>query len=179
MSPNLYHRTEVQLMLFLESKALNHAVDATRRTRLLRELQEQDMVPLIRSHRLRCFEDVLLGVDHVEEMEKIACCLNRIDDRRAICHRRSLLLRGLHSVSCLRGRRRTLCSRRNSLRSTHARTVQKARLVLPGRCRLCSFHTPILFRNGRRARLQCRRDSGRLSNDRTPICSTQACARRR
>jgi hypothetical protein len=57
-------------MLFLESKALNHAVDAAARTRLLRELQEQGMVPVIRSHRLRCFEDVLLGVDHVAEMEK-------------------------------------------------------------------------------------------------------------
>ena len=57
-------------MLFLESKALNHAVDAAGRTRLLRELQGQGMVPLIRSHRLRCFEDVLLGMDHVAEMEK-------------------------------------------------------------------------------------------------------------
>ena len=57
-------------MLFLESKALNHAVDAAGKTRLLRELQDQGMVPLIRSHRLRCFEDVLLGMDHVAEMEK-------------------------------------------------------------------------------------------------------------
>ena len=57
-------------MLFLESKALNHAVDRDGRTRLLQELQERGMVPLIRSHRLRCFEDVLLGVDHIEEMEK-------------------------------------------------------------------------------------------------------------
>ena len=57
-------------MLFLESKALDHAVNADGRTRLLQELQERDMVPLIRSHRLRCFEDVLLGVDRVEEMEK-------------------------------------------------------------------------------------------------------------
>ena len=57
-------------MLFLESKALNNAVDRDGRTRLLQELQEQGMVPLIRSHRLRCFEDVLLGLDHVEEMEK-------------------------------------------------------------------------------------------------------------
>src|SRR5262245_29902070 len=57
-------------MLFLESKALNHAVNADGRTKLLLELQERDMVPLIRSHRLRCFEDVLLGVDRLEEMEK-------------------------------------------------------------------------------------------------------------
>jgi hypothetical protein len=57
-------------MLFLESKALNHAVDINGRTRLLKDLQERGMVPLIRSHRLRCFEDVLLSVDHVEQMEK-------------------------------------------------------------------------------------------------------------
>jgi hypothetical protein len=57
-------------MLFLESKTLNYAVDANGRTKLLQELQEREIVPLIRSHRLRCFEDVLLGVDHVAEMEK-------------------------------------------------------------------------------------------------------------
>jgi len=56
-------------MLFLESKALNHAVDINSRTRLLKDLQVRGMVPLIRSHRLRCFEDVLLSVDHVEQME--------------------------------------------------------------------------------------------------------------
>jgi hypothetical protein len=57
-------------MLFLESKALNHAVNPEGRTRLLQELQERNTVPLIRSYRLRCFEDVLLGLDHVQEMEK-------------------------------------------------------------------------------------------------------------
>lgn len=56
-------------MLFLESKALNHAVDAEGRTRLLQDLQEREMVPLIRSQRLRCFADVLLNTDHVAEME--------------------------------------------------------------------------------------------------------------
>src|SRR4051812_13267359 len=56
-------------MLFLESKALNRTVDVNGRLRLLQELQERDLVPLIRSHRLRCFEDVLLSVDHVNEME--------------------------------------------------------------------------------------------------------------
>jgi hypothetical protein len=56
-------------MLFLESKALNLTVDTEGRTALLRQLQDREMVPLIRSHRMRCFEDVLLGVDHVAEME--------------------------------------------------------------------------------------------------------------
>ena len=63
-------------MLFLESKTLNHAVDADARTSLLRELQEREMVPLIRSHRLRCFEDVLLNVDHVSEIEKTLATTN-------------------------------------------------------------------------------------------------------
>src|SRR5829696_4760507 len=56
-------------MLFLESKALNYPIDAAARTRLFQELQEREIVPLIRSYRLRCFEDVLLGLDHVSEME--------------------------------------------------------------------------------------------------------------
>jgi hypothetical protein len=56
-------------MLFLESKALNHAVDTNGRTRLLKDLQERGMIPLVRSHRLRCFEDVLLSADHLEQME--------------------------------------------------------------------------------------------------------------
>jgi hypothetical protein len=56
-------------MLFLESKLLNHALDTAGRTRLLKELQDREIVPLIRSQRLRCFEDVLLNHDHVDEME--------------------------------------------------------------------------------------------------------------
>lgn len=56
-------------MLFLESKLLNHALDTAGRTTLLKELQDREIVPLIRSHRLRCFEDVLLNHDHVNEME--------------------------------------------------------------------------------------------------------------
>jgi hypothetical protein len=56
-------------MLFLESKLLSHALDTAARTRLLKELQDREIVPLIRSHRLRCFEDVLLDHNHVNEME--------------------------------------------------------------------------------------------------------------
>jgi hypothetical protein len=56
-------------MLFLESKTLNHAVDTVSRNTLLKALQDRGLVPLIRSHRLRFFEDVLLGVDHVADME--------------------------------------------------------------------------------------------------------------
>ena len=56
-------------MLFLASKTLNRAVDTAGRTRLLQELHTQNLVPLIRSQRLRCFEDVLLNAERVAEME--------------------------------------------------------------------------------------------------------------
>ena len=56
-------------MLFLESKTLNLAVDTAGRTKLLQELNARNLVPLIRSQRLRCFEDVLLGIDRVNELE--------------------------------------------------------------------------------------------------------------
>jgi len=56
-------------MLFLESKLLNHALDTTGKNTLLKELHDREIVPLIRSHRLRCFGDVLLNHDHVNEME--------------------------------------------------------------------------------------------------------------
>ena len=56
-------------MLFLETKALNHTVAGHARTRLLQELQDEGLTPLIRSTRLRFFEDVLLSVDRVSELE--------------------------------------------------------------------------------------------------------------
>ena len=56
-------------MLFLETKALHHAVEGDARTRLLQELQDRGFTPLIRSARLRFFEDVLLGADRISEVE--------------------------------------------------------------------------------------------------------------
>ena len=56
-------------MLFLETKTLNHSVDVEARTNLLRELEQHGLTPLIRTTRLRFFEDALLGADHVAELE--------------------------------------------------------------------------------------------------------------
>jgi hypothetical protein len=56
-------------MLFLENKTLNHPLDTAARITLLQDLQERSLVPLIRSQRLRLFEHVLLGVDHITEMD--------------------------------------------------------------------------------------------------------------
>ena len=56
-------------MLFLESKTLNYAVEGDARTKLLQHLQEREFTPLIRSTRLRCFEDVLQSMDHVSDVE--------------------------------------------------------------------------------------------------------------
>ncbi|HSD47352.1 MAG TPA: hypothetical protein VLB87_12060, partial [Pyrinomonadaceae bacterium] len=56
-------------MLFLETKTLNHPVDGDARTRLLQQLQEQGLAPLIRTTRLRFFEDALLGAERVADLE--------------------------------------------------------------------------------------------------------------
>lgn len=56
-------------MLFLESKTLNHSLDTARRLALLQELQERNLVPVIRSQRLRSFREVLFDVDRISEME--------------------------------------------------------------------------------------------------------------
>src|SRR3954470_17682955 len=56
-------------MLFLESKTLNRAVETAARTHMLQALHAGNVVPLIRSTRIRALEDVLLGMDHVSEME--------------------------------------------------------------------------------------------------------------
>jgi hypothetical protein len=56
-------------MLFLESKTLSHPLDTNARLALLQDLQDRSFVPLIRSHRLRTFEDVLLGADRITDME--------------------------------------------------------------------------------------------------------------
>ena len=63
-------------MLFLETKALNHQADGDARTRLLQELQERGLTPLIRTTRLRFFEDALLGADHVAELETALASYN-------------------------------------------------------------------------------------------------------
>ena len=55
-------------MLFLETKTLNHSVDVGARTQLLQELQDHGLTPLIRTTRLRFFEDALLGADHIAEL---------------------------------------------------------------------------------------------------------------
>ncbi|HKR23118.1 MAG TPA: hypothetical protein VJS17_11015, partial [Pyrinomonadaceae bacterium] len=64
-------------MLFLESKTLNYAVDADARTRLLQQLQDQELTPLIRSTRLRFFEDVLLNVEQVRDLESSLASSNQ------------------------------------------------------------------------------------------------------
>ncbi len=56
-------------MLFLESKTLNHSLDTAKRLELLQELQERNLVPVIRSQRLRSFREVLFDVDRISEME--------------------------------------------------------------------------------------------------------------
>ena len=56
-------------MLFLDSKSLRHFVTTQARLKLVQSLSERDLNPLIRSLRIRCFSDLLLGSENVAEME--------------------------------------------------------------------------------------------------------------
>ena len=56
-------------MLFVESKTLSHKTSGPRRIHLLEELQRKNLVPLIRSVRLNCFDHVLLSPERIGEME--------------------------------------------------------------------------------------------------------------
>ena len=56
-------------MLFIESKTLSLKLDGPGRIRLLEELRGKNLVPLIRSARLNLFHQVLLGPEHIDELE--------------------------------------------------------------------------------------------------------------
>jgi hypothetical protein len=72
-------------MLFVESKSLKQYVDAKARTALLEKLQEKGLTPLIRSTRMSCFEQALLGPDRADEMEReVARWTEEEDERRYI-----------------------------------------------------------------------------------------------
>ncbi len=56
-------------MLFVESRTLSHRIIESRRIDLLERMQQNDLVPLIRSARLNCFDHALLGPERIGEME--------------------------------------------------------------------------------------------------------------
>ena len=70
-------------MLFIESKSSKRSVDADARLALLEKLQEKGLTPLIRSTRLSCYEQALLGPDRVAEMERAVASWTETEDDRA------------------------------------------------------------------------------------------------
>jgi hypothetical protein len=70
-------------MLFIESKSSNRSVDAAARLALLEKLQEKGLTPLIRSTRLNCYEQALLGPERVAEMERAMASWTETEDERA------------------------------------------------------------------------------------------------
>jgi hypothetical protein len=62
-------------MLFLASRILKHELNDASRLRLLETLSERQFVPLIRSTRLSCYEQVLSHSDQVREMERLIVTL--------------------------------------------------------------------------------------------------------
>ncbi|HKQ99069.1 MAG TPA: hypothetical protein VJT09_00270 [Pyrinomonadaceae bacterium] len=70
-------------MLFIESKTAKRSVDSEARLALLEKLQEKGLTPLIRSTRLGCYEQALLGPERVDEMERAVASWTEAEDDRA------------------------------------------------------------------------------------------------
>ena len=58
-------------MLFVESQTLRHSVDRSKRVQLLEDLQQENLNALIRSARLNCFTNALLGTEQTAELEQV------------------------------------------------------------------------------------------------------------
>jgi len=69
-------------MLSVESKTLRQNVDAGTRMALLEKLQEKGLTPLIRSTRMSCYEQSLLGPDRADEMEREVAAWTETEDER-------------------------------------------------------------------------------------------------
>ena len=66
----LQEREENSKMLFVEARIADLSADGAMRILLLEKLQEKGLTPLIRTSRLSCYEQALLGPDRVKEMER-------------------------------------------------------------------------------------------------------------
>ncbi|HEY0003630.1 MAG TPA: hypothetical protein VGB17_02380 [Pyrinomonadaceae bacterium] len=66
-------------MLFLTSRVLNHDLNDDERLRLLANLEEKGMRPLIRSTRLSCYELAMADFDRASEMEIIIAAAANAD----------------------------------------------------------------------------------------------------
>jgi hypothetical protein len=69
-------------MLFVESKTWKQAINSATRMILLERLQEKGLTPLIRSTRMSCYEQALLGPDRVDEMERAVAAWTETEDDR-------------------------------------------------------------------------------------------------
>lgn len=62
-------RREGRHMLFVERRKLARAIDLAGRITLLEKMQQHDLVPMIRSARLNCFENAFSGTERIAEIE--------------------------------------------------------------------------------------------------------------
>ncbi len=69
-------------MLFIESRTSKRSVEVGKRLGVLEKLQEKGVAPLIRSTRLSCYEQALLGPDRVAEMEREVASWEETEDDR-------------------------------------------------------------------------------------------------
>src|SRR5687767_6322635 len=69
-------------MLFIESRRTKSSLSGEMRLALLETLQEKGLTPLIRSTRLGCYEQALLGPERIDEMERAIASWTETEDDR-------------------------------------------------------------------------------------------------
>lgn len=74
-------------MLLLASRILEHKLNDEERLHLLEKLQQREFIPLIRATRLTCYEQALVSMDQVVEMERlVAAATNSSDGHSSYVH---------------------------------------------------------------------------------------------
>jgi hypothetical protein len=155
-------------MLFLESKTLNHPLDTNARLALLQDLQDRGLSPLIRSHRLRTFEDILLGADRISEMETALAAST--ESTTGEPYLRGDLFSFDDYILFLVFGTTTRFAPESFMKQTRPNHFESS---------THSARTSALLRTGKQALPQCRKAFEPSSRDRTPIRFTLACARKR
>ncbi|HEX8652378.1 MAG TPA: hypothetical protein VF708_16305 [Pyrinomonadaceae bacterium] len=73
-------------MLFIETRTAKLSADGATRIQLLEKLQEKGLTPLIRSSRLHCYEQALLGPERVREMERAVSAWTETEEGALYTH---------------------------------------------------------------------------------------------
>ena len=173
-------------MLFIETQTLRHSLERSKRIQLLEELEQQNLKPLIRSARLNCFGNTLVGAERVAELER--AIVESLEAENQPYVQGEIFCLDDHVFFFFSTTRTRLLFRsalglciRSELRSLSENWIPSATV-----CAVTSFRQTELqpkakvlnLRNGHREDQACRRDSSNSSRSRIRIPCSPVCVRK-